>query len=80
MVGFHSSMAARITPRSSCTPERQHLVAELAQRLDDVVLHLPRRGEDVDVRRVGGRHEVLVHEREHALRLHSATRCPPLCR
>ena len=60
--------------------EHAHLVAHLAQRLDDVVLHLPLGLEDVDAGRVLGRHEVVVDEREDAELLHRNRRCPPLCR
>ncbi len=65
--------------------EHAHLVADLAQRLDDVVLHLPLGLEDVDAGRVLGWDEVVVHEREDAELLHSiitatGTAMPPLCR
>ena len=46
--------------------EHAHLVPLLAQRLDDVVLHLPLRLEDVDARRVLGWDEMFVHERKDA--------------
>ena len=52
----------------------------LAQRLDDVVLHLPLGLEDVDAGRVLGRDEMVVDEREDAQLLHRNSRCPPLCR
>jgi hypothetical protein len=60
--------------------EHRHLVAAFAQRLDDVVLHLPLGLPHVDAGGVLGRHEVVVHEREDARFLHRKTRCPPLCR
>ena len=59
--------------------EHPHLVSLLAQRLDDVVLHLPLGFEDVDAGRVLGRDEMLVDEGEDPP-LHRNNRCPPLCR
>ena len=41
-----------------------HLVPDLAQRLDDVELHLPLGLAHVDSLGVAGRHEVVVHERQ----------------
>ena len=59
--------------------EHAHFMVLLAQRLDDVVLHLPFRLEDVDPRRILRRNEMLVDEREDAA-LHRSRRCPPLWR
>ncbi|MNC88694.1 hypothetical protein D3C83_45370 [compost metagenome] len=50
--------------------EHAHRLARLAQRLDDVVLHLPFRLEDVDTCRVLGGHEMVVDEREYPDLLH----------
>ena len=60
--------------------EHAHVVAHLAQRLDDVVLHLPLGLADVDAGRVLRRDEMVVHEREDADLLHRNSRCPPLWR
>ena len=53
--------------------EHANVVADLAQRLDDVVLHLPLGLEDVDTGRVLGGNEVVVHEREDAQLLHGCS-------
>ena len=51
-------------------PHREHLVALLAQRVDDVELHLPGRVHDVVALPVVGGNEALVDEGEDALLLH----------
>jgi hypothetical protein len=58
--------------------ERQHLVAELAERREDVVLGLPGDHHHVGAGGVGGRHQVAVHERQDAQPLHRTTRGRPL--
>jgi hypothetical protein len=67
-------------PEVAPDPERAHLVSHLAQRADDVELRLPGHRQQVGVARVVGRHQVLVHQREHAERLHRTMRWRPLCR
>src|SRR5262249_45726709 len=58
--------------------EALHLVPQVAERGDDVELRLPLRLRHVDVLRVVGRDEHLVHQREQAELLHSASRWRPL--
>ena len=58
----------------------EDVVPHGAERFGDVELHLPRRFRDVDRCHVHWRDEVLVHQRENAEPLHSATRCLPLWR
>jgi hypothetical protein len=57
-----------------------HVVPNLLQCLDDVVLHLPIGLEDVDACRVLGRNEMVVDEREHSESFHRNNRWPPLWR
>ncbi len=80
MCGFQSVDLAAMTPRSPPSAERLHLVPHVFERVRDVELHLPLGVLDVDARDIVGRHQVVVHEREHAQLSHSATRCRPLCR
>ncbi len=60
--------------------EDPHLVAHVPERRDDVVLGLPVDGQQVVVRHVLGRDQVVMDERQHAQFSHSATRWRPLCR
>src|SRR4029077_19116545 len=57
-----------------------HLVAQLAQRAHDVELGLPLRLAEIDALDVVRRHQDLVHHRQEAELLHSATWCLPLRR
>ena len=64
MCGLKSRPSARMPREVVVDAEHAHLVSHLAQRLDDVVLHLPLGFEDVDAGRVLGRDEMVVDERQ----------------
>ena len=70
MCGLNVLAVGRMPLEVVVDAEHAHLVAHLAQRLDDVVLHLPLGLEDVDAGRVVGRHQVVVDEGEDADLLH----------
>ena len=80
MCGLKSSAGGADAGQVVVDAEHAHVVTDLAQRLDDVVLHLPLGFEDVDAGGVLGRHQMVVHEREDADLPHRNSRCPPLCR
>ena len=80
MCGCHSSIDLADHAEVAPDPERAHLVPHLPQRADHVELRLPGHREHVGVARVVRRHEVLVHQREHAKRLHRTMRWRPLWR
>ena len=88
--GFQSAIAVAQRAEVAADPQHLHLVAERAQRVDDVVLGLP-----VGARRLAacprssGGTRALVDERQHAElaarvlhapRRHSGTRWRPSCR
>ena len=80
MCGFHSSHGLADRAEVAADAERVHLVPQLPRACDDVVLRPPGRPRALPRLRLGRRHEVLVHQREDAELLHSATRWRPLWR
>jgi hypothetical protein len=73
-VGLEESGDRSNAPRVVTDPQHPHFMTHLAQRLDDVVLHLPLGLENVDAGGVLGWHEVVVNEGEHAQLLHRCSR------
>ncbi len=65
-------------PQIALHPDRLHLMAELSQRRNNVVLRSPFHRLQIMTIHMVRRDEVFVHEDEHAQSLHKATRCRPL--
>ena len=80
MSGLNSSIDERMGVEVVVDARDEDLVALALERDVHVVLHLPFGVHHVHARRVVGRHQVLVDERQDAELLHSASRCRPLCR
>ena len=67
MCGLNSSLAWRMAAEVVLDAEHVDVVLEIvAQRLEDVVLGPPLRRRDVVTGDVVGRHQVVVHQHEHA--------------
>ena len=82
LVDFHRRTygAEKLVIAVSGDVEPKAIVADLAKRFDDVVLHLPLGLEDVDAGGVLWWDQMVVNEREDAELLHRNSRCPPLCK
>ena len=80
MCGWNSSIACADHSEVAPDAERPHLVPDLPERADDVELGLPGHRQHVGVARGVRRHQILVHEREDAQRLHRTMRWRPLWR